>query len=147
MDCCGFYEDFKVIESVNWPCVSRRHYTRTPHCSNISKYLLDQKVLICYRPQRSCGKAMFLHRSVCHSVHREVFGSHHPLDKHPPGRHLPGSQPLLRQTTPPPPRRPLQRTVRILLECILIITMGVRENFFSIFFLHSLERPIFLMRI
>ena len=24
----------------------------------------------CYRPQRSCGKVMFLHQSVSHSVHR-----------------------------------------------------------------------------
>ena len=49
--------------------------------------------------KRSCGKVRFLHLSVSHSVHR---GCTHP------GRH-------------PPPRWPLKRTVRILLECILVM--------------------------
>ena len=56
-----------------------------------------------YRPQRSCGKVMFLHLSVSHSVHKGVYpsmywGRHPPgqtypsmhWDRHnPPGRHIP----------------------------------------------------------
>ena len=46
-----------------------------------------------------------------------------PLGRHPPRQTPPGRHPP-RQTPPPPPppfpRRPLQRTVRILLECILV---------------------------
>ena len=54
----------------------------------------------------------------------------HPPGRHPPGRHPPGKHPPPSQIhtpsgqTPPslvsPPGRPLQRTVRILLECILV---------------------------
>ena len=49
-----------------------------------------------------------------------------PLGRHPPadplGRHtLPGQ-------TPPSPRQPLQRTVRILLECILVRRRNGRPN-------------------
>ena len=51
----------------------------------------------------SCGKGMFLHLSVSHSVHRGCLGRHPSTEGH-----------------PPPPRRPMQRTVRILLECILV---------------------------
>ena len=50
--------------------------------------------------QSRCGKVMFLHLSVSHSVHLGCLG------RHPPGRH------------PLPQKWPLQRTVRILLECI-----------------------------
>ena len=54
-------------------------------------------------PSANCRKVMFLHLSVSHSVHSPLLpGRHH----HP------------RQT--PSPRRPLQRTVRILVECILV---------------------------
>ena len=120
--------------------------------------------------KRSCGKVMFLHLSVSHSVHRGVsapvhagihtpLGRHptrrqtplsrhpqadppgrHPLGRHPPrktpqedppqadtprpGRHLPpGKHPPLGKHSPgrhPPSRRLLLRTVRILLECILV---------------------------
>ena len=88
--------------------------------------------------KRSCGKVMFLHLSVSHSVHRggEVYT---PPGRHPSGQtHKPPGQtpPLARHTPhlgrhchpqPPPPgrpttpRQPLQRTVRILLECILVL--------------------------
>ena len=54
---------------------------------------------ICYRPQQQSQKGYVL--QVCLSVHR--WGVYNP-----PGQ------------TPPPPRWPLQRTVRILLECILV---------------------------
>ena len=36
-----------------------------------------------YRPQRSCGKVMFSHLSVSHSVHRGVSATHTPLGRHP----------------------------------------------------------------
>ena len=67
-----------------------------------------------YRPQRSCGKVMFLHVSVILSHRRGGLA----------GRYAPGQTPPGRQTPPlaetPPQGRPLQRTVRILLECILV---------------------------
>ena len=52
-----------------------------------------------YRPQRSCGKVMFLHLSVSHSVHRgrSVCGRHPQADTHlgryPRGRHPRGRHP------------------------------------------------------
>ena len=63
-----------------------------------------------YRPQRSCGKVMFLHLSV-------ILSPDTPL-----GRHTsPQADPLLHQADDPPPtRQPLQWTVCILLECILV---------------------------
>ena len=89
-----------------------------------------------YRPQRSCGKVMFLQMSISHSVHRVCVGqtppppadiSQHALEQtRPLSRHIPActgadiSQYALWQT-PPPSRRPLQRTVRILMECILVL--------------------------
>ena len=61
----------------------------------------------CYHPQSSCGKVMFLHLSV-------ILFTGGVSARHPP-RQAP---------TPPHPlpfsRRLLQRTVRILLECILV---------------------------
>ena len=86
-----------------------------------------------YRQQRSCGKVMFLHLSVILST-GEVSGRYPSRQTPPVGRHLPGQTPLGRhppradtfpsgQTPPrqtPPSRRLLQRTVCILLECILV---------------------------
>ena len=63
--------------------------------------------LFYYRPQRSSGKVMFLHLYVIlftgggGVVWQTLHPSRHPLAGH-------------------PQRRPLQRTVRILLECILV---------------------------
>ena len=37
-----------------------------------------------YRQQRSCGRVMFLHLSVSHSVHRGASGRHPPGRNHPP---------------------------------------------------------------
>ena len=88
--------------------------------------------------KRSCGKVIFLHLSVSHSVHRGVsaqcmLGIHHPQADSPPGQtpswaDPPGRPPWAdtpRQTPrdrhPPPPRRwLLLRTIRVLLECILV---------------------------
>ena len=83
-----------------------------------------------YHPQRSCGKVMFLHLSVILFTGGEGVSGRHPpgrqpLFRHPMGRH-PG-----RHT----PRWPLQQTVRILLECILVVTrckgVLVVTNFFN----------------
>ena len=41
-----------------------------------------------YCLQHSCGKIMFLHLSVSHSVHRGVYPSMH-WGRRPPGRHIP----------------------------------------------------------
>ena len=94
-----------------------------------------------YCPQHSCGKIMFLHLSVSHSVHRGVYPSMY-WGRHPPGADI--SQHALGQTnqwadtlwadanrqtpradtpqvdTPTLGRWLLMRTVRILLECILV---------------------------
>ena len=66
--------------------------------------------------KRSCGKVMFLHLSVSHSVHRGSTSVHAGI--HPPGQTPPWADTPPGQT--PPSRRPLQRTVRILLECFLV---------------------------
>ena len=87
-----------------------------------------------YRPQRSCGKVIFLQASVSHSVHRGegrgVSDRYHPLQT-PPWADTPQADTLLGRHRPAqcmlgytPPWRPLQRTVRILLECILVIKTG-----------------------
>ena len=68
-------------------------------------------IIVCYRPQRSCGNVMFSQASVI--LFMGACVSQHALGQTPPGRH----PPLGRH----PPRWPLQRTVRILLECILVL--------------------------
>ena len=86
--------------------------------------------------ERQC----FLHLTVSHSAHMGVWADI-PLGRHiPPGQTTPRQNPP-RQTCPwantpwtdttigrqphPPPRRPLQRTVHILLECILVCTKKI----------------------
>ena len=92
-----------------------------------------------YRPQRSFGKVMFSQASVIlftggclpsarwdtHTPHSQeahlppkstTLGKHTPWEARPPG-------------STPPPRRPLQRAVRILLECFLVyINLRLFEN-------------------
>ena len=62
-----------------------------------------------YRPQRSCGKVMFLHLSVSHSVHRER-GS---LSGRPPPTETPQTETPWTETprieTSPSPERPPER--------------------------------------
>ena len=78
------------------------------------------------RPQRSCDKVMFLHLSVCHSVHRgrhawgAVFGGGgHAWQRGAHDRgHACGERGGGRSAWQG--RRPLQLVVRILLECILV---------------------------
>ena len=66
-----------------------------------------------YRPQRNCEGYVFT--PVCHSVHSGGRSASVPAGI-PPRKHTP-----LREAHPPLPRRRLAlRTVRILLECILV---------------------------
>ena len=102
-----------------------------------------------YRLQRSCGKVIFSQASVSHSVHGGC-GRHHAWADTPladtPWADLPGQTPHQADTPrqiPPlgrhpqpsacwdtrPPRQPLQRTVRILLECILVLKKKNLECF------------------
>ena len=104
-----------------------------------------------YRPQRSWGKVMFSQASVilftegvcipaCTGAEppspRQTFPEQTdiPLGRHFPGRHLPPGRHPPGQT---PPRWPLQRTVRILLKCILVHNVNTD-------FLHHSEPKIFL---
>ena len=100
---------------------------------------LQMAPLIFYRPRRSCGKVMFLHLSVILSTGEMCIpawtvqgmcipacSGHGGVYHRPPPRRTPSwaDTPWAgtpRQTPPLPPRRPLQRMVRILLECILIL--------------------------
>ena len=83
-----------------------------------------------YRPQRGSSKVVFLHLSVilsrgCISA---CTGADTPWADTPPHR---------TDTNPPPSRRLLQRTVRILLECILVS--------FSLFYSHRGQFSIYLL--
>ena len=55
-----------------------------------------------YRPQRSCGKVMFLHLSVSNSVHCHPPGRHTPWADTPQAA-TPGQTPPLGRHTPPTP--------------------------------------------
>ena len=86
-----------------------------------------------YRPQHSSGKVMFSQACVKNSVHwkglsASVHAGMHtpradsPLVRHPPWSDTPGQTPPWLENTPSraeTPQRSLQRTVCILLECIL----------------------------
>ena len=123
---------------------SRKQTQRTwmKNTGNLSKYFTHE--FTCntehfYRPQRSCEGYVFT--GVCLStrgggVSASVHAGMPPPEQSPPGsRHTPGSRhPRSRhpqeqthrvdtpqeQTHPLPERRPLLRTVRILLECIFV---------------------------
>ena len=78
----------------------------------------DKLKLYVYRPQRSCGKVMFLHVSVILFTgggRQTPLAGRHPLPP-PLGRHP-------RQADTTSPGLPLQSTVRILLECILVFIL------------------------
>ena len=89
-----------------------------------------------YRPQRSCGKVIFLHQSVNHSIHRRGVWQ-------PPGQTPPwADNPPPRADTPPLHSAcwdtVKKRAVRILLECILVIDLNLHERVHLIF-LFSVE--------
>ena len=66
-----------------------------------------------YRPQTKLRKGNVF-TSVCQEFCPQEGGGVHPQTDLPPGRHPPG------KTPPAPSRRLLLRTLRILLECILV---------------------------
>ena len=81
--------------------------------------LQQYKQLDFYRPQGSCGMVMFLHVSVILSTGGRLAD---PLGRppHPWADTLPWANTPPGGRHPPSPGRPLQRVVRILLECILV---------------------------
>ena len=103
-----------------------------------SNSVSTKTVYFCYRPQRSCEGYVFT--GVCLSTGGGVSTSVHagiplprsrhpspradtPLSRHPPKFFFFSFLLFFAFFTPPPPRyrrRPLLRTVRILLECILV---------------------------
>ena len=94
-----------------------KHYLPTTSLA-VGNYPCDY-----YRPQRRCGKVMFLHLSVILftkgvSGHLPAQADTSPPGRHPPGRHTPRADTPPGQT--PPPARLLQWTIRIILECILV---------------------------
>ena len=119
-----------------------------------SSYYKRLTGVVHYRPQRSCGKAMFSQPCVKNSVHRGVgwrclpqcilgyttptpqadtpwadtpLGRQLPRQT-PPSRHPPGRHPPGKHPLGyTPPGRSLQWTVRILLECIFVTTCFYRE--------------------
>ena len=87
------------------------------HCSTRLQMALEvyfsSEVPVCYyRPQRSCGNVIFLHLSVSHSVHREEVSATPPRQT-PPGQTTPSLCSACWDMVN-------KRTVRILLECILV---------------------------
>ena len=76
-----------------------------------------------YRPQTKLRKGNVL-TSVCQEFCPWGEGSVHPLTdtprQIPPGRHTPGRHPLSRHPLADTPTK-MQQTVRILLECILVL--------------------------
>ena len=95
--------------------------------SGPDKQMNENKISLCYSPQGSCGKVMFLHVSVILSTGGvwqvdplasrhppwtdtpPLAGRHHLAGRHLPGRHplagrhLPGRHPLAGRYPPPPP--------------------------------------------
>ena len=85
-----------------------------------------------YRPQRSCGKVVFLHLSVIlftGSCLADAPKQTPPLGRHPAWADNSPRQTLPRQTPPqadtPSQRQPLQRKVRILLECVHVFPISL----------------------
>ena len=104
----NFFSQFDVFSGkINCKRVCRvRSRSITPGIRHWSQF---------YRPQTKLRKGNVF-TPVCHSVHRgsaPVRAGIHPPETHTLGRHRPGHP-------PPPGRRLLLRTVRILLECILV---------------------------
>ena len=84
----------------------------------------------CYRPQRSCGQG-YVFTCVCDSVNKggvclsACWDITSPGSRHPLGADTPQEQTHPQQQTPPGSRlrhTVNERTVRILLECILVFT-------------------------
>ena len=83
----------------------------------------SQKDFVHYRPQTKLRKGNVF-TSVCQEFCPQGGCTPHLLGRHPPRQTPPGRQPLGRHPPPgksPPSRLLLQWTVRILLECILVV--------------------------
>ena len=112
----------------------------------------------CYRPQRSCEGYVFT--GVCLSTRggclpQCMLGYHPPgadppeqtppprADSHPPGAdtHAPGADNPPGSRQPPSERQPPLRTVRILLECILVENMFGHMIFIPQYSVHSQGVP------
>ena len=89
-------------------------------CKQYDNILLQDCVITV--PKRSCGKVMFSQACVKNSVHREEVYTP-PCADTPPRTDPPTQVDTLLGRHPHPIRRPLQRTVRILLECILVFLL------------------------
>ena len=73
-----------------WHYVHDRRLVRAQVCREGQYFTIQFNIWfkVHYRPQHSCGKVMFLHLSVSHSVHRRgvvVYPSMH-RGRHPPGQ-------------------------------------------------------------
>ena len=121
------HQSLLVVSTVLCPDMVVMHFLIVyliKHLDNDQRGILptptsNQLILIFTVCNSSCGKVMFSQVCVKNSVHRGVFANacwdtHPYLGRHPPQV----DTPLDRHS--PPLRRPLQRTVCILLECILV---------------------------
>ena len=136
------FQSIKVdCERKEWfPILFHRDYITTTKSVCRCEILDLQWLVICYfyRPQRSCGKVIFSEACVKNFVHRRGVCLGACWDTPPPPH--PGQTPPWADTpqadtpradtprqTPSPSRRLLQRTLRILLECILFISFISRD--------------------
>ena len=108
-----------------WPGFIGHNFERPP-------VLYDQMSKTFLPPQRSCGKVMFLHLSVSHSVHRG--GICHTPRQTPSylvhvGIHTPRPVHVGMGYTPSPLGGINKRAVRILLECILVMVRSSGPSF------------------
>ena len=71
--------------------------------------------------KRSLGQG-YVFTGVCHSVNRGGGSASVHVGIHPPAKETPPPP----APSPPPPRSRLQRTVRILLECVLVVTEVIK---------------------
>ena len=94
-------------------------YTVQLSVAHLNMFYCQYNTANFYRPQRSCGRVMLSQASVSHSVHRGVRGWADTPQADTPSRWL------------------LQRTVRILLECILVYDLFVLVWMYSWKFLHK----------
>ena len=115
--------------------------------NDIIDRLINLEFIVKYLPSATKLRRLCFYRRL--SVHEGgwvclsqcMLGYHTPQSRHPPpqSRHPPGSRHPQEQTPPqsrhpPQERRPLLQTVRILLECILVIDLieiSFRSNIFT----------------
>ena len=118
---------FQSCWSAIIPALQSFYHTLQTYVSQMETNDRVLAVLIHFTKKRSCGKVMFLHLSVIlftgGGVSTPVHaGIHTPLPREadPPQKQTPPGKEADKANTPPPSRRLLLRTVRILLERILV---------------------------